>query len=189
MGVFALLAALVLLLVPRGVERIDRTVREEPLKAALVGVFAQLVFVPLLVVTIVFLVISIVGIPLLVFVPFAVLAFFVALLVGFTGAASALAHAGRDRFRWSQPSSLALLVVGLLLIWGLTIVGRVLSLPGGPFAFAGGLLLLAGFVVEYAAWTLGLGGAILTRFGRRGPLYPPPIPPMEPEPGAGPDGI
>ena len=101
MGLFALLAALILLLLPRGVERIDRAVRAEPVKAALVGFFAQLLFVPLLVMTVLFLAISIVGIPLLVLVPFAVLAFFVALLLGFTGAATAVAHAARDRFGWA----------------------------------------------------------------------------------------
>lgn len=190
MGLFAVLAALVLLLAPRAVERVDMTVRSEPWKAALVGFFAQLIFVPLLVLTVVFLVVSIIGIPLLVLVPFAVLAFFVALLLGFTGTASALSHGARDRFNWTTSGTFARLLVGLLAIWALTVVGRAISLPGGPFALAGGLFLLVGFLVEYAAWTVGLGGAILTRFGRFGPLYPPPIPsapvssaPFEPEPG------
>jgi hypothetical protein len=191
MGLFALLAALILLLAPRAVERIDRTVRDEPFKAALVGFFAQLIFVPLLVITVLVLVISIIGIPLLVLVPFAVLAFFVALLLGFTGSASAVAHAARDRFAWSRPAPFALLVVGLLLIWGVTMVGRVLALPGGPFAWMAGLVLLVGFLVEYAAWTVGLGGALLTRFGRAGRLYPQPLPPIPPDvpPVVGPDEI
>jgi hypothetical protein len=190
MGLFTLLAALILLLLPHGVERVDRTVRAEPWKAALVGFFAQLIFVPLLVVTILFLVISIIGIPLLVLVPFALLAFFVALLLGFTGTASAVAHAARDRFGWSTPAPFALLVVGLLLIWGLTMVGRVLALPGGPFALAAGLVLLVGFLVEYAAWTIGLGAALLTRFGRSGRLYTQTVPPMPPsDVTPGPEGL
>lgn len=180
MGLFALLAALLLLLAPRGVERIGTAVRTEPFKAALVGFFAELLFVPLLVLTVVFLAISIIGIPLLALVPFAVLAFFVALLLGFTGTASAVAQAARERFRWAAPGPFALLLVGLLVIWGLTMVGRILSLPGGPFALAGGVLLFAGFLVEYGAWTVGLGGAILTRFGQYGRLYPPPVPPPPP---------
>jgi len=36
---------------------------------------------------------------------------------------------------------------------------------------------LTGFIIEYAAWTVGLGGALLTRFGRRGPLTAV-VPPM-----------
>jgi hypothetical protein len=186
MGLFTLLAGLILVLAPRGVERIDRAVRDEPWKAALVGFFAQLLFVPLLVITILFLVISIVGIPLLALVPFGILAFFVALLMGFAGTASAVAHAARDRFGWSKPAPFALLVVGLLLIWGLTMTARLIALPGGPFAWTAGLLLLIGFLVEYAAWTVGLGGALLTRFGRAGRLYPDPVPPVPP---VGPDEI
>lgn len=185
MGLFAVFAVLILLLAPRAVERVDVAVRSEPWKAALVGFFAQLVFVPLLVVTVVFLAISIIGIPLLVLVPFAVLAFFVALLLGFTGVASAVAHGARDRFGWTAAGTFGRLLVGLLVIWALTIVGRALSLPGGPFVLAGGVFLLVGFLVEYAAWTIGLGGAILTRFGRFGQVYPPPVPPpFEAEPGA-----
>jgi hypothetical protein len=180
MGLFGLLAAVMLLLVPRGVERIGTTVRAEPWKAAAVGFFAELLVLPLLGVTIVFLVISIIGIPLLVLVPFAIVAFFVALLLGFTGTASGLAHAARERFGWTAPGSFALLVVGLLFIWGLTMVGRIIGLGGGPFALIGGALILVGFLVEYAAWTVGLGGTILTRFGRTGRLYPPPLPPDEP---------
>lgn len=179
MGLFALLAGLILVLAPRAVERVDLAVRSEPWKAALVGFFAQLIFVPVLVVTVVFLAISIIGIPLLGLVPFAILAFFVALFLGFTGTAAAVAHAVRGRFG-SPAGTFALLLVGMLLIWGFTLVGRLVSLPGGPFAFMGGLLLLVGFLIEYAAWTIGLGGTILTRFGRSGRLYPPPVPPPPP---------
>jgi hypothetical protein len=191
MGLFALLAGLILLLAPRGVERIDRVVRDEPGKAALVGFFAEIIFLPLLIITVLFLVISIVGIPLLVLVPFVVLAFFVALLMGFTGAASAVAHAARERYGWSKPAPFALLLVGLLLVWGATMIGRVLALPGGPFAWFAGAVLVVGFLVEYAAWTVGLGGALLTRFGRTGRLYPPPVPAVPPDipPVTGPEDI
>jgi hypothetical protein len=46
-------------------------------------------------------------------------------------------------------------------------------------------LAVLAFFVEYVAWTVGLGGLLLTRFGTRGPLtspvtegYVPPIPPV-----------
>jgi hypothetical protein len=45
---------------------------------------------------------------------------------------------------------------------------------------------LSGFIVEYVAWTVGLGAALLTRFGTRGggPDYvgPPPLPVTTPGP-------
>ena len=183
MALFALLAVLATLLLPGPVARIRDSVRFEPWKCALAGLFAQLLFVPLLVVGIIVLVISIVGIPLLVLVPFVLLAFFLALLLGFTGAASAFAGAVVDRSRSSLPGALGMLAVGLALIWGLTVVGRVVSLAGGPVTWIAALFLVTGFLVEYAAWTMGLGGALLTRFGRshRGavPVTPPPIPTAE----------
>lgn len=179
-ALFALLAVLVTLLLPGSVGRIRDTVRYEPWKCALAGLFAQLLFVPLLVIGTVVLVISIVGIPLLVLVPFAVLAFFLALLLGFAGAASAFAGAVVDRSTRTLPGTLSLVVVGLASIWGLTVIGRVVSLAGGPVTWVAAMFLVAGFLVEYAAWTMGLGGALLTRFGRhaRGwtPVTPPPIP-------------
>ena len=185
-ALFGLLAVLATLLLPGSVGRIRDTVRFEPWKCALAGLFAQLLFVPLLVIGIVVLVISIVGIPLLVLVPFVVLAFFLALLLGFAGAAAAFAGAVVDRSTRSLPTALSLLVVGLALIWGLTVIGRVVSLAGGPVTWIAAMFLVAGFLVEYVAWTMGLGGALLTRFGRNGrgwtPVTPPPIP--APAPGA-----
>lgn len=178
-----LMATLVLLLAPRAVTRVAESIRTQPWKAALTGFFAQLLFIPLLVLVTVLLAVSIIGIPLLALVPFVVLAFFVALLLGFTGAASAVAGAGRSRFGWTASGAFAHLIVGLALVWGLTVIGRVLSIGGGPLPLVGGMFLVVGFLFEYAAWTVGLGGALLTRFGRRGqdaaPMYKEPyVPPV-----------
>jgi hypothetical protein len=175
-----LLATLFVLVAPRAAERIDVAIRNEPWKAAAIGIFAQLLFIPILVLTIVLLAVSIVGIPLLLLVPFAVLAFFGALVLGFAGSAVGLARAAGNRLGWSKLTLFGLLVVGLSLIWGVTVVGRVVGLGGGPLSLVGGMLLFVGFLIEYAAWTLGLGGALMTRLGRRGDLpttVPPPLPP------------
>jgi hypothetical protein len=177
MALVGLLATLVLLLAPRAVERVGHAVRTQVWKSALVGLLAELLFIPLIVITTVVLAVSIIGIPLLVLVPFVVLAFFVALLLGFTGAAYGLARSGQSRFSWSSGSAFVHLIVGLTLIWGVTVVGRTIALGGGPFALIGELVVIVGFLLEYAAWTVGLGGALLTRFGRRGPL-PATIPPV-----------
>lgn len=185
MALFGLLAALFLLLTPGAVGRIERTVRHEPWTSLLAGLFAQLLFVPLLVITIVVLVISIVGIPLLVLVPFAILALLVALVLGLAGSAVAFSRALLDRSGKVAKSPFVLLVIGLAAIWGLTLAGRILSLPGGPLAWLGILILTVGFLIEYAAWTMGLGGALLTRLGRRGRGWadmPPPVPPVPPAP-------
>jgi len=54
----------------------------------------------------------------------------------------------------------------------------IVGLGGGPLAVIGAALVFGGFVIEYAAWTVGLGGALITRFGRRGdvPAVAPPAP-------------
>ena len=51
------------------------------------GLLAQLLFIPVLVLTVVMLAVSMIGIPLLVLVPFGVVAFLLAMLVGFAGVA------------------------------------------------------------------------------------------------------
>lgn len=180
MALFTLLATLCLLLAPTAVRRVETAVRTQPWMSALVGLLAQLFFIPVLVVVVVVLAISIIGIPLLVLVPFAILAFFVALLLGFTGASAGLARVAQHRFSWSTPTSFALLIVGLVMVWGMTALGRLVGLGGGPFAVLGGILVLFGFLIEYAAWTVGLGGALLTRFGRHGALTVS-GPPMDPD--------
>jgi hypothetical protein len=187
MALFALLATLILLLAPRAVQRVQTAVTTQFWKSALVGLLAQLFFVPVLVLTIVVLAVSIIGIPLLVLVPFGVLAFFVALLLGLAGAASGFGRLIQNRSSWTTSASFSLLAVGLALIWGITVLGRLVSLGGGPLAQIGAIVVLTGFIIEYAAWTVGLGGALLTRFGRRGPLTAvvPPMPDLSSDPFAG----
>jgi hypothetical protein len=187
MVLFALLATLVLLLAPKAVQRVQTAVTTQFWKSALVGLLAQLFFVPVLVLTVVVLAVSIIGIPLLALVPFGVLAFFVALLLGLTGAASGLARLIQNRSSSTTLTSFALLAVGLVFIWGITVLGRLVALGGGPLAQIGAIVVLTGFVIEYAAWTVGLGGALLTRFGRRGPLTTavPPMPELSSDPFTG----
>ncbi len=184
MALFTLLATLVLLLAPRAVQRVEMAVTTQPWKSVLVGLLAQLFFIPLLVIVGVVLAVSIIGIPLLVLLPFAVLAFFVALLLGFTGSASGLGRLLERRFDWSRPSTFSMLIVGLAMVWGITVLGRVLALGGGPLAWLAAMLIFTGFVIEYAVWTVGLGGALLTRFGRYGsvPVVVPPVPPASADP-------
>ncbi len=187
MALFALLATLVLLLAPKAVERVQVAATTQFWKSALVGLLAQLFFIPVLILVVVVLAVSIIGIPLLALVPFGILAFFVALLLGLAGAASGLGRLVQHRSSSETPTGFVPLVVGLAMIWGVTVLGRLVGLGGGPLAYIGTLVVLAGFVIEYAAWSVGLGGALLTRFGRRGPLSdaPPPVPPPYGDPFAG----
>ena len=168
-----LLGMLVALVAARPVERIAERAWREPWLSGFVGLLAQLLFVPVLVITIVVLAISIIGIPLLVLVPFGVLAFLAAFLIGFTGLALRIGA-------WAVPgrSPYLALVVGVVLVSAVTLLARLIGLLPVPLWPIPGVIAFIGFLIEYFVWTIGLGAALLTRFGTRGTLLPPATPPQ-----------
>lgn len=204
LAVLVLIAFLALLLGRTPIERIGRRVESEPWKSGLVGLAGQILFVPLLVVVVVILAVSIIGIPFLLLVPFALLAIGVAIFFGYVGVALKLGDLLRERFGWSIQSPYMVLLVGLLGLQIWSLIGHILNFNGPPLRLFAGLFLLFGFLVVYVAWTLATGGAILTRFGTaeswaRKPAVPPPAapaaqleappaPPAEPAPPAATDG-
>ena len=183
--VLFLIACLALLVGRTPIDRIGRRVESEPWKSGLVGLAGQILFIPLLVVICVLLAVSIVGIPFLFLIPFALLAIAIAIFFGYVGVALKLGDLLRERFGWSIKSPYMVLLVGIigLQIWSL--IGHMLNFDGPPMRLFAGLFLLFGFLVCYIAWTLATGGAILTRFGTaeswaRQPVAPPPAaPPAE----------
>lgn len=172
-----LLVFVVALIAGRPLERIGGKAGDEPWLSGFTGLLAQLLFIPVLVVTIVILAISIIGIPLLLLVPFAIVGFLLAVLVGFAGVAL---RVGRWAVGEARPVFVAL-AVGVVLVSAFALLARLLSLLPVPLWPITWIVALTGFVVEYVAWTVGLGAALLTRFGTRGPrpaAYqgPPPLP-------------
>ena len=166
-GLVGLLAALMIAVVPAPVRRVADRVATEPWRAGFVGLAAQLLFVPLLVITVVVLAVSIIGIPLLLLVPFGLLAAALALVMGFAGSACAIGRWAGRRAGSGVPGLLVSLVVGLAIVFALTITARFLGLAGLPMQIVLGSILAVGFLIEYVAWTVGLGGVLLSRFGRR----------------------
>jgi hypothetical protein len=166
-GLVGLLAALMIAVAPAPVRRVADRVATEPWRAGFVGLAAQLLFVPLLVITVVVLAVSIIGIPLLLLVPFGLLAAALALVMGFAGSACAIGRWAGRRAGSGVPGLLVSLVVGLAIVFALTITARFLGLAGLPMQIVLGSILAVGFLIEYVAWTVGLGGVLLSRFGRR----------------------
>ncbi|MGE0448012.1 MAG: hypothetical protein AB7Q29_00330 [Vicinamibacterales bacterium] len=165
-GVLCLLAALVVLFGRNYMERAGAIAANEALKAGAVGLLAQLLFIPLLVVTIVVLVITIIGIPLLLLVPFLILAVAVFGVVGFSAVANRVGGLASRRFGWSEENPYTVTIVGVVLLMLPVILARLVGLGGGmlfPLTLALGII---GFVVEYIAWTVGLGAVALARFNR-----------------------
>jgi hypothetical protein len=176
-GILCLLTAIVLLVGGGYVERIRTLAAAEPLKAGAVGFLSQVLMVPALVILCVVLIITIIGIPFLLLLPFAVLALAVLALVGFTAVARELGQLVLGRV-WSDSGGgvFAATMAGVLLIVSPVLLGRLISIGGGPLWLVSTPLSIVGFVVEYLAWTIGFGAVLFMMFGRRGVVTPPPLP-------------
>lgn len=177
---FILFALIVTAVGHRAVQQIGARIVAEPVRAGLVGLLAEILFVPVLVVTCIALLISIIGIPLLILVPFGIILVGIVMLVGFTGAAYIAGGWTLDRFGRLERSPYLTVAVGIVVIAGLTLIGRLFALAVGGF---GAPFYVVGYLLEYVAWTVGFGAAIQTWIQmRRGPAAPP-ISTAAPEPG------
>jgi len=175
---FILFALIVTAVAGRPVQQIAARISAEPVRAGLIGLLAEILFVPVLVVTIVALVISIIGIPLLLLVPFGIILVGIVMLVGFTGAAHLVGTWTLGRFGRAERNPYLIAAVGIVVIAGLTLIGRLFALALGGL---GAPFYIAGYLLEYVAWTIGFGAAIQTWLQmRRGPAVPPMTPPPQP---------
>lgn len=165
--VLGLLACLALLLARRPIERMESRVRTSPWKAAAVGLAGQILFFPVLVLVVIVLAISIIGIPLLIVVPFALLAIMLGTLLGFTAVCKRVGHGAEERFGWSHASPFVSLLVGLGIVMAVTFFAAAIGMGGGPLEVFAVILGIIGFVIQYIAWTMGFGALLLTRFGTR----------------------
>jgi hypothetical protein len=158
-GLLALLAVAIVAFGRTSIERIAERASADPLRSGLAGFLGQVLFVPILAVTIFILLISIIGIPLILLVPFGVMLVVVVAVVGFTGVAYYVGGLLAARFGWTERGAYVAVLLGVLAIALITIIARATAIVGGGlFAFP---LMFVGYVVEYLAWTLGFGAAIL----------------------------
>jgi hypothetical protein len=177
---FVLFALIVMAVGQRPVQQIATRIGAEPVRSGLVGLLAEILFVPVLVVTILALVISIIGIPLLVLVPFGIILIGIVMLVGFTGAAYMVGTWTLGRFGRTDRSPYLTTAIGIIAIAGLTLVGRLFALAVGG---VGAPFYIAGYVLEYLAWTVGFGAAIQTWLQMRRRPASPSLTTPPPEPG------
>jgi hypothetical protein len=171
-----LAACLMALVAPGWIRRIEDRMTDAPLASGIAGLAAEVLALPLFLVLIAGLVLTIIGIPLLLLVPFAVLAFLLTWLAGFASVAAQLGGKLRARSGDAWGSTVIDVAAGVMLLFVVTFIGNLLSFGPwfmGPVATAFGL---AGFVIEYLAWTVGLGAALLAPIYRRWQFGPPPVP-------------
>ena len=179
---FGLLGSIVLLVAAGSVERVARRAALEPVKAGFVGFLAQMLFVPLLLIGTILLVVTLVGIPLLALMPVLFVAVLAVMVLGFTGVAQRVGQLATRRTGETGRSVLLPFWLGLAVLMTPGLFGEVLGLLDGPFGIFAVTLGVVGFVVEYVAWTTGIGAVILNKFGGgpvpapAGGASPPPMP-------------
>jgi hypothetical protein len=178
-ALLALFSCLVLLVARGAVEGVERQAAAEPWKAGLTGLAAQILAIPLLIVTVVVLAISIIGIPLLLLVPFAILGLVLGAFLGYAGVALGVGQWMERRFGWRLGSPFVVLLAGVAAIQVWTLIGHLVPVP-----FFAGLLVFIGVLIQYAVWTVGFGAVLLSRFGNRPPAAAAPAP-VSPTPGEG----
>jgi hypothetical protein len=183
LAVLAMVAVIVVAFGRNAVERIAARTAAAPVRSGLIGLLAEILFVPVLVLMAVVLAVSIIGIPLLFLLPFAVLLVMLVALVGFVGLAY---HVGRwiaSRVGWREPGAYGAVAIGVVAIGAVTLLAKLAGLAGG--FVIGAPLAGLGYFVEFVAWTIGFGAAILywyesqTRFGHHRPATAAPGPPVE----------
>jgi len=173
-AVLAALMGLVLLIARAPVARVGRAAAAAPLRAAVVGLTAEVLFLPLLLAMSVSLGITIIGLPFVfLLVPIALLLAGVALLLGYTALACRLGEWIEDRLGWRSRSAFLATAIGLVLIVGPTLLARALGVAPEPLRLAAFAALVAGVFAEFLVWTIGLGAALLTGFGRWNTAPPP----------------
>jgi hypothetical protein len=162
----ALVGGLAFVVARRGVEGSAQRVADDPVKTTLVGLVAWVLFVPIVVLTAVVLAISLIGIPLLLLLPFAVLGLLVMSVVGFTGTAYAVGQWARRRAGIATMPAFTEICLGMLLILLPLLLGRVVALGGWPFSPIVFLLVATGLAVEFVAWASGFGAMLTNTFSR-----------------------
>ncbi len=183
-----LFGLVVVVLGGRFIDAVAEQTASEPLRSGFTGLLAEVLFVPLVFVTVVVLAVSIVGIPLLLLIPFGIALAVVLMIIGFTGVACVVGRFVSQRIGIGGSPYLSV-ALGVLAVLGVTLIAKLCALVGGV-AFGmviGGTLAVLGFLAEYLAWTIGIGALILTWLNRRhghpgAPAAPVATPPAGPAP-------
>jgi hypothetical protein len=144
------------------IERIAARTSAAPIRAGLVGLVAEILFLPVLILLVVVLAVSIVGIPLLALVPFAILLVMLVMLVGFIALGFQIGRRLTSRFGWTERGDYLAVTLGIVAIGGLTLMAKLAAFAGG--FLLGAPLTALGYVVEYVAWTVGFGATILALY-------------------------
>lgn len=154
-GFLMLVALLLTAFLPRQFGRVNEHLAGDFPRSTLLGV-GIMILLPL---ALVFMAVSIVGIPLI---PIVVLAAAAAVLVGYVAMARII-----GRRLVGEKHVMFQIFIGMLLLQGAALLGDVIALPGGPAEKVGGVFTGVGRIIFIAASGIGMGAVVYSWFGKR----------------------
>ena len=173
-SILIVLMALLLLIARAPVARTGRAAAAEPLRALLIGLAAEIFFLPALIAAAIGLAITIIGIPFVfLLLPMAVVLLVFAFVLGFTALSCRIGEWVEDRLGWQPANAFIATAMGFMILLAPTFLARLLAFANWgaePLLLA---LVIAGMTIEFVAWTIGLGAAIMTGLGRWYTVPPP----------------
>lgn len=173
-SLLAVLMALLLIVARAPVGRVGRAALAEPLRAFVIGLAAEIFFLPLLVAASVGLALTIIGIPFVaILVPIAIVLLVFAFVLGFTALACRLGEWIEDRLGWQPGNAFVATAIGFIVLMTPTLLARFVDVASTTFTPLTWVLVAIGLTMEFIAWTIGLGASIITGFGRWYTVPPP----------------
>jgi hypothetical protein len=173
-SLLVLLMAGMLIVARAPVARVGRAALAEPLRALVIGLAAEIFFVPLLVAASIGLALTIIGIPFVaVLVPIAMVLLVFAFVLGFTALACRLGEWIEDRLGWQPGNAFIATAIGFIVLLAPTLLARFLNVASDSVGSLTWGLVAVGLTVEFVAWTIGLGAALMTGLGRWYTVPPP----------------
>ena len=173
-SVLGLLMAVMLIVARAPVARVGRAALAEPLKAFVIGLAAEIFFIPALIAASIGLAITIIGIPFVaVLIPLAIVLAIFAFVLGFTALACRVGEWIEDRLGWQPGNAFVATAIGFMLLLAPTLIARFANVASDRTAPLALVLIAISLTVEFIAWTMGFGAAIVTGLGRWYTVPPP----------------
>lgn len=175
-----LLAGMALVIARPTVEAAAQRAADDPVKTTLVGLAAELLILPVMLLAALVFLMTIILSPLIVLLPFVLLLMVLMALAGFTGVAGALGRWTQRRFGLASSGSFVAIALGVVIVLLPLLVGRLIAIGGWPLAPFATWFIAIGFIFELLVWACGLGAVLtnsMTRWRARRATTVPAVPP------------
>src|SRR4051812_26125362 len=176
-----LISSILVVVSPRWTTGIAARLVAGPGVSAISGFAGEILFGPALICLAVALIITIVGIPLLAALPLLVAGFALTWVAGYAAVAGLLGARLRGADWYVQGIRPLDVFIGSCILSSITIAGQVLMFSSGWLAPLALSVRGTGWLIEYIAWTIGLGAALFAWFRPTGfnqGSVPPAVPPL-----------